>query len=188
MLLEASAKNVAPEPVMRGGYMCFVLCEKPRGGNCLPPAKTRPKLPAAFCHKARLCSLGSLWLILCTVLEAHTLVPQCGGFISRRPALGSISQPINMLRGSAKQAIAITACPISLFSLLHLLKVRDYIYHNQIDLDIEKISLLAYCVQMGWGVGRLPSGFWKVHTKWKHIALSYASFYQKIPKYLNNFN
>lgn len=28
--------------------MCFVLCEKPQRGNCLPPAKTRPKLPAGL--------------------------------------------------------------------------------------------------------------------------------------------
>ena len=139
---------------------CALYCVKNHREEIVCPLpKLGQSFLLAFCHKATLCSRGSLLLILCTVLEAHTLVPQCGGFLSHRPALGSISQPINMLRGSAKQAIAITACPISLFSLLHLLKVRDYIYHNQIDLDIEKISSLAYCFQMGWGVGRLPSGF-----------------------------
>lgn len=76
----------------------------------------------------------------------------------------------------------------SVFSLLHLLKVRDYIYHNQMYMDIEKIFLPAHCFETGWGVGWLPSGFWKVHIKLKHIRLLYTPFHQKIPKYLNNFN
>lgn len=149
---------------------CALYCVKSHRGNCLPPAKTRPKLPAGLFVTSE---VVQSWFPLTYLMYSHRnpiLLPQCGGFLSHRPALGSISQQIsNMLRGSAKQAIAITACPISLFFPFTSVKGQRLYLSQPNRPGYWKRYLRWHIVFKCGGVGRLPSGFWKVHVKWKHI-------------------
>lgn len=172
--------------------MCALFCvENHEGEIVYPLPRLEQSFLLAFCHKVKLTDYGSLcflWLILGRVLEAHTLPSQWCGFMSYTSSRKHLPANQYAERLSKTGNRHHSMSNFSLFSLVHLLKVRDYIYRNQIYLDIEKISSPAYCFEMGCGVERLPSGFWKVHIKWKHITLLYASFCQKIPKYLNSFN
>lgn len=98
--------RIALQSLLLGKYVCFIKFRQPRGGNWLPPDKSHAEPLLASCHRVGFIDYSSLcfmWLISCGVLEAHTLLPQWSGFIkSYIPALGSVSQLINMLRGSIK--------------------------------------------------------------------------------------
>lgn len=162
VILEASAGNMSSEPPIRRTYLLHTAWrikreevatpwQKSCRASCQPPVRkfgllTLPVLTVT-CPVQDLRNPHTPFPVEWLYKESHT---------SSQKSLATNQYAERLCkRGNSPHSMS----NFSVFSLLHLLKVRDYIYHNQIYMDIEKVSLPVYCSEMGWGVERLPSHF-----------------------------
>lgn len=135
----------------RDPTFCCVENQEEENSYLLPRASCCPLSPGQVYWLLQSLFTG---LSFCSVSDACTPLPRWRGFIeSHTPALRSVSQPINMLKGCETGGSHHSMSNFFVFSLLHLLKVRDYIYHHQTYMEMEKRSLPAHCLQRG--------GVWK---------------------------